>query len=113
MTPKKKLDNLVTLSIYFDFLQAIRQWDQALRERNEYRDALSKVQRQHEEAVKDINQAMAVRIKVGRQSRISARPWRSGSRWGTVKDINQAMAVRIKVGGQSRISTRPWWSGSR
>ena len=32
--------------------QAIRQWDQALRERNDYRDALAKVQRQHEEAVK-------------------------------------------------------------
>jgi hypothetical protein len=49
-------------------LQAIRQWDQALRERNEYRDALAKVQRQHEEAVKEINQAMAVRIKVSRPS---------------------------------------------
>ena len=46
-------------------LQAIRQWDAALRERNDYRDALAKVQRQHEEAVKEINQAMAVRIKVG------------------------------------------------
>ena len=94
-------------------LQAIRQWDQALREKNDYRDALAKVkrkfdyddaslwyqwyhatnqylilckdkkqllfeqkvkvakinlfvqvQRQHEEAVKEINQAMAVRIKV-------------------------------------------------
>ena len=44
--------------------QAIRQWDQALRERNDYRDALAKVQSQHEEAVKEINQAMAVRIKV-------------------------------------------------
>jgi hypothetical protein len=41
---------------------------------------------------------MAVKIKVGGQSRISTRPWRSGSRWGTVKDINQAMAVRINVG---------------
>ena len=35
-----------------------------MRERNDYRDALAKVQRQHEEAVKEINQAMAVRIKV-------------------------------------------------
>ena len=47
-------------------LQAIRQWDQALRERNDYRDALAKVQRQHEEAVKEINQAMAVRIKASK-----------------------------------------------
>ena len=54
--------SLTSLSI----CQAIRQWDQALRERNDYRDALAKVQRQHEEAVKEINQAMAVRIKVDR-----------------------------------------------
>merc|ERR1711988_942084 len=40
--------------------------DQALRERNDYRDALAKVQRQHEEAVKEINQAMAVRIKASK-----------------------------------------------
>ena len=51
--------------LYF-VLQAIRQWDQALRERNDYRDALAKVQRQHEEAVKEINQAMAVRIKASK-----------------------------------------------
>ncbi len=44
--------------------------------------------------VKDINQAMAVRIKVGEQLRISSRP----SRWGTVKAVYKAMAVRIKVG---------------
>ena len=50
-------------TIYYP-VKAIRQWDQALRERNDYRDALAKVQRQHEEAVKEINQAMAVRIKV-------------------------------------------------
>lgn len=64
---------------------AIRQWDIALRERNEYRDALSKVrqlatllyvffsrlcalqvQQQHEEAVKEVNQAMAVRMKASK-----------------------------------------------
>ena len=62
----------VNLSEYFlqnlfhHILQAIRQWDQALRERNDYRDALAKVQRQHEEAVKEINQAMAVRIKASK-----------------------------------------------
>lgn len=54
--------SLTSLSI----CQAIRQWDQALRERNDYRDALAKVQRQHEEAVKEINQAMAVRIKASK-----------------------------------------------
>ena len=37
-----------------------------MRERNDYRDALAKVQRQHEEAVKEINQAMAVRIKASK-----------------------------------------------
>ena len=52
--------------ISHEVLQAIRQWDQALRERNDYRDALAKVQRQHEEAVKEINQAMAVRIKASK-----------------------------------------------
>ena len=52
--------------IFHEVLQAIRQWDQALRERNDYRDALAKVQRQHEEAVKEINQAMAVRIKASK-----------------------------------------------
>jgi len=45
---------------------AIRQWDQALRERNDYKDALAKVQRQHEEAVKEVNQAMTVRIKASK-----------------------------------------------
>ena len=54
------------LKIFHHVLQAIRQWDQALRERNDYRDALAKVQRQHEEAVKEINQAMAVRIKASK-----------------------------------------------
>merc|ERR1719365_300671 len=34
--------------------------------KNDYRDALAKVQRQHEEAVKEINQAMAVRIKASK-----------------------------------------------
>lgn len=38
----------------------------ALRERNEYRDALAKVQQQHEEAVKEVNQAMAVRMKASK-----------------------------------------------
>ena len=52
----------------YQYVQAIRQWDQALRERNDYRDALAKVQRQHEEAVKEINQAMAIRLKVGRHA---------------------------------------------
>ena len=54
----------ILLVNFLYLFQAIRQWDQALRERNDYRDALAKVQRQHEEAVKEINQAMAVRIKV-------------------------------------------------
>ena len=61
---------LYILRVNFSYLfQAIRQWDQALRERNDYRDALAKVQRQHEEAVKEINQAMAVRIKVSWRTR--------------------------------------------
>jgi len=47
-------------------ISAIRQWDQALRERNDYKDALAKVQRQHEEAVKEVNQAMTVRIKASK-----------------------------------------------
>jgi chromosome segregation ATPase len=33
---------------------------------NEYREALAKVQQQHEEAVKEINQAMAVRMKASK-----------------------------------------------
>ena len=37
-----------------------------MRERNDYREALAKVQRQHEEAVKDINQSMAYRIKASK-----------------------------------------------
>lgn len=45
---------------------AIRQWDIALRERDEYRDALAKVQQQHEEAMKEINQAMNVRMKASK-----------------------------------------------
>ena len=57
---------LSIISIAWWYSQAIRQWDQALRERNDYRDALAKVQRQHEEAVKEINQAMAVRIKASK-----------------------------------------------
>ncbi|XP_065342347.1 disks large homolog 5 isoform X2 [Cloeon dipterum] len=46
---------------------AIRQWDIALQERNEYRDALGKVQQQHEEAVKEINSAMALRMKATKE----------------------------------------------
>ena len=60
----------LTVSKLFYSFQAIRQWDQALRERNDYRDALAKVQRQHEEAVKEINQAMAVRIKVSEKKQV-------------------------------------------
>ncbi|CAB0004616.1 unnamed protein product [Nesidiocoris tenuis] len=45
---------------------AIRQWDIALRERNEYQEALAKIQQQHEEAVKEINQAMAVKMKASK-----------------------------------------------
>ncbi|EFN86554.1 Disks large-like protein 5 [Harpegnathos saltator] len=45
---------------------AIRQWDIALRERNEYREALAKIQQQHEEAVKEINQAMVLRMKASK-----------------------------------------------
>lgn len=45
---------------------AIRQWDIALRERNEYREALAKVQQQHEEAVKEINHAMVLRMKASK-----------------------------------------------
>ena len=66
------LRNDITIFIYlfswliYLSLKAIRQWDQALRERNDYRDNLAKVQRQHEEAVKEINQAMAVRIKASK-----------------------------------------------
>lgn len=45
---------------------AIRQWDIALRERNEYREALAKVQQQHEEAIKEINQAMVLRMKASK-----------------------------------------------
>jgi len=45
---------------------AIRQWDQALREKTEYKDALTKVKRQHDDAIKEINQAMTVRIKASK-----------------------------------------------
>lgn len=41
----------------------IKQWDLALRERNDYQDALGKVSSQHEEAVREMNQAMGVRVK--------------------------------------------------
>lgn len=37
-----------------------------MRERNEYREALAKVQQQHEEAVKEINQAMMLRMKASK-----------------------------------------------
>ena len=63
-TTEIPLSQLILISLIT--LQAIRQWDQALRERNDYREALAKVQRQHEEAVKDINQSMAYRIKASK-----------------------------------------------
>ena len=44
---------------------AIRQWDQALRERNEYRETMLKVQRQHEDAMKEVNHSMSARMKAG------------------------------------------------
>merc|ERR1712071_559993 len=40
--------------------QAIMHWDIAIRERNTYKDCLTKIQLQHEE---EVNKAMAVRIK--------------------------------------------------
>ena len=46
-------------------LAAIRQWDQALRERNEYRETMLKVQRQHEDAMKEVNHSMSARMKAG------------------------------------------------
>eukprot|EP00094_Tigriopus_californicus_P004988 TCALIF_04803-PB protein Name:"Similar to DLG5 Disks large homolog 5 (Homo sapiens)" AED:0.05 eAED:0.05 QI:159/0.84/0.87/0.96/0.93/0.93/33/0/2582 len=65
---KKLYQDLVTErnQLKHQCTQAIRQWDQALRERNEYKDSLVKVQRQHEEAVKEVNQAMTVRIKASK-----------------------------------------------
>ena len=66
------MNNVIFASKALLSFQAIRQWDQALRERNDYRDMLAKVQRQHEEAVKDINQAMAVRIKVNLKMKIGS-----------------------------------------
>lgn len=45
---------------------AMRQWDIALHERNEYRDALGAAQAQREEAVQELSQAMAVRMKASK-----------------------------------------------
>ena len=45
---------------------AIRKWDQAIRERNDFKDQFVKVKRQHEDAVKEINQNMNVRIKASK-----------------------------------------------
>ena len=51
--------------LYFFLPAAIRQWDQALRERNEYRETMLKVQRQHEDAMKEVNHSMSARMKAG------------------------------------------------
>jgi len=45
---------------------AIRQWDMALRERNEYREAHAKVRQEHEETVKELGQVMNVRMKASK-----------------------------------------------
>lgn len=44
----------------------IRQWDITIRERNEYKEALAKVHRQHEEAMKEINKATVARMKASK-----------------------------------------------
>lgn len=38
----------------------------AIRQRNEYKETLSKITGQYEEAIKEINQAMAVRMKASK-----------------------------------------------
>ena len=54
-----------TIYIVIGF-SAIRKWDQAIRERNDFKDQFVKVKRQHEDAVKEINQNMNVRIKASK-----------------------------------------------
>ncbi|XP_043192461.1 disks large homolog 5-like [Amphibalanus amphitrite] len=46
---------------------AIRQWDNALRERNEFKEACIKLQQKHEDSNKEVNQAMASRIKANKE----------------------------------------------
>ena len=46
--------------------QAIRQWDQALCERNQFRDELAKAKKEKEELIKEIDQAMNIRIKASK-----------------------------------------------
>ena len=55
----------LTIYILIGF-SAIRKWDQAIRERNDFKDQFVKVKRQHEDAVKEINQNMNVRIKASK-----------------------------------------------
>ena len=46
--------------------QAIRQWDQALCERNNFREELSKVEAARTELTKELEQAMSIRVKASR-----------------------------------------------
>ena len=57
--------HIFTIFILIAF-SAIRKWDQAIRERNDFKDQFVKVKRQHEDAVKEINQNMNVRIKASK-----------------------------------------------
>ena len=57
--------HIFTIYFLIGFL-AIRKWDQAIRERNDFKDQFVKVKRQHEDAVKEINQNMNVRIKASK-----------------------------------------------
>ena len=59
---------LICIQNLFSFgcFSAIRKWDQAIRERNDFKDQYVKFKRQHEDAVKEINQNMNVRIKASK-----------------------------------------------
>ena len=61
----KLISPVFTIYIVIGF-SAIRKWDQAIRERNDFKDQFVKVKRQHEDAVKEINQNMNVRIKASK-----------------------------------------------
>lgn len=45
----------------------IRQWDLTIRERNEYKETLAKVQHQYEETMKEINKLTVVRVKAKKE----------------------------------------------
>jgi C-terminal processing protease CtpA/Prc len=78
--------------------QAIRQWDQALRERSTLQEQLAKAEKQKEELLKEVDQAMNIRIKASkdikrlteeRNSALHEYSVMMGERGGVIREVER------------------------